>query len=53
MDSKQIHGVGGRHKCNTVDKIEFEKIKPKRQNIVKNKKVKCDICGRSKSQIFT
>ena len=48
IDQKQTYCVGGRHKSTTVDIIEYEKRYPKTNKIVKIKKGKCDICGRSK-----
>ena len=45
--------MGGRHKPNTIDVMEYEKINPKTNKIVEVRKRKCDVCGRSKSQNFT
>ena len=45
--------VGGRHYSNTINIIEYEKVKPKSKKLVKIKKRKCDICHRSKCQIFS
>ena len=53
MDSKQIYCLGGRHKFNTIDIIEYEKRNPKTNKVVEVRKGKCDICGQPKSQIFT
>ena len=52
MDTKQTYCVGGRHKSNTIHKIEHEKRNPKTGKIVKIKKGKCDICGRAKSKFL-
>ena len=41
--------VGGRHKSDTNNFVEFEKVNPKTKII----KGTCKICGRNKSQIFT
>ena len=53
MDSKQTSCVGGRHRSNTIDITEYEKINFKTQKVVQVMKGKCDICGRSKSQVLT
>ena len=53
MDSKQFYRTGGRHKSNTIDMIEYEKVKPETLKFVKARKGKWDSCGRSKSKIFT
>ena len=45
--------VGGRHKSNTNNIVEFEKVNPRTKKLVKFFKGKCDICGRNKSLIFT
>ena len=50
MDSKQTYCVGGQHKSKAFDIIEYEKVNPKINKIVKGRKGKCDICGSSKSQ---
>ena len=42
-----------RHKCNTIDIIEYEKCNPKTNENVKVREGKCDICVRTKIQIFT
>ena len=44
--------VGERHKSNTNDIIEYEKVNPKTKKLVKVIKGTCTICGRNKSQIF-
>ena len=41
-----------RHKSNTVDIFENEKVNPSTQKTGKIKRRKCDICGRDESQIF-
>ena len=45
--------VGGRHKSNPNNIIEYEKFNPKTKKIVEIIKGTCSICGRNKSQIFT
>ena len=46
--------VGGKHKSNTNNIIEYEKpMNPKTKKLVKIIKGACSICGRNKSQIFT
>ena len=45
--------VGGRHKSDTKNIVEYEKINPKTKKLVKVIKGTCSICGRNKSQIFT
>ena len=45
--------VGGRHKSNTKNIIEYEKANPRNKKLVKIIKGTCSICGRNKSQIFT
>ena len=45
--------VGGRHKSNTNNIIEYEKVIPKTKKSVKIIKGTCSICGRNKSQILT
>ena len=45
--------VGGRHKSDTNNIIEYEKVNPRTKKLVKIIKVTCSICGRNKSQIFT
>ena len=45
--------VGGRHKSNTNNIIEFEKINPRTKKLGKFTKGNCSICGRNKSQFFT
>ena len=45
--------VGGRHMSNTNIIIQFEKINPKTKKLVKIIRCNYNICGRSKSQIFT
>ena len=44
--------VGGRHMSNTKKNIEYEKVNPKTNKIVKVIKGTCSICHRIKSQIF-
>ena len=50
---KKIWCVGGRHKNDTNNIIEYEKVNPKTEKPVKVIKGTCSICGRNKSQIFT
>ena len=45
--------VGGRHKSNTNNIVEYEKVNPRTIKLVKIFNGKCDICGRNKSLIFT
>ena len=45
--------VGGRHKRNTNNIVEYEKVNPRTKKLVKIIKGICDICGRNKSQLFT
>ena len=45
--------VGCRHLSNTNNIIEYEKVNPKTQKLVKIKKGKGDTSGCNKSQIFT
>ena len=45
--------VGGRHKSDTNNITQYEKVNPKTKKLVKNIKGECSICGRAKSQIFT
>ena len=52
MDAKQTFSAGGRHKPNTTDLIEYEKVNPKTQKKIEVKKRKCDNCGSSKTQFF-
>ena len=50
---KKTWCVGGKHKSNTNNVIEYEKVNPRTKKLVKIIKGTCDICGRNKSQIFT
>ena len=45
--------VGGRHKSDTNNLIEYGKVNPRTKKLVKIIKGTCNICGRAKSQIFT
>ena len=45
--------MGGGHLSKTTDTIEYEKVNPKTQNVVKLKKRKCVFCVRNTSQLFT
>ena len=45
--------VGGRHKSDTNNTVEYEKVNPRTKKLVKIMKGTCSICGRNKSQIFT
>ena len=45
--------VGGRHKSNTNNIMEYEKVNPNNKKVVKVIKGICIICGPIKSQIFT
>ena len=51
MDLKtRTYCVGGRPCSNTNNIVEYEKIIPKTQRVVKVRNGICDICGRSKQQ---
>ena len=39
--------LGGRHKSNTNNIIEYEKVNPKNKNLDKIIKGTCSICGRN------
>ena len=45
--------VGGRHKSDTKNIVEYEKVNPKTKKLVKIEKGTCTICGCNKSQIFS
>ena len=45
--------VGGRHKSNTNNIVEYEKVNHRTKKLVKIIKGTCSICNRNKSQIFT
>ena len=45
--------VGGTHYSQTVNPNIYEKVNPKTRKIVEGTKCTCNICGRSKGQIFT
>ena len=45
--------AGGRHMSNTNNIIEYDKVNPRIEKLIKVFKSKCNICDRSKSQIFT
>ena len=45
--------VGGRHKSDTNNNVEYEKVNPRTKKLVKVIKGSCSLCGRNKSQIFT
>ena len=53
IEMTKTSSVGGRHKSNTNNIIETEKVNPKTKKLVKIIKGTCSICGRNKSQIFT
>ena len=42
-----------RHYSNTNNAIEYEKVNPKTEKLVKIIQGTCSTCGRNKSQIFT
>ena len=44
--------VDTKHFSKTNNKIEFEKVSPKTQKVVKISKGICSICGSAKSQTF-
>ena len=50
---KQTYCLGKRHMSNTIGIIEYEKLNPKTQKLVKIVKGVCSLYGRKKSQIFT
>ena len=52
MDSKQNFCVVGRHKSETIDIKEYERVN-KQNFFVKVREGKCDVCSQSESQIFT
>ena len=43
--------VAGKHRSNTNNIFEYEKINPRTKKLVKVIKSICEICGRNKSQI--
>ena len=45
--------VGGRHKSDTDNIPQYEKVNPRTEKLVKIIKVTCSICNRIKSQIFS
>ena len=45
--------VGGRHKSNTNNIIEYEKVNPRSKKLVMIIKGTCSICHRNKSLIFS
>ena len=45
--------VGGRHKSDTNNITQYEKVNLRTKKLVKIIKGQCDICGRDKSLIFT
>ena len=45
--------VGGKHKSDTQNVIEYEKVNPRTKKLVKIIKGTCSICGPNKAQIFT
>ena len=45
--------VGGRHKSDIKNTVEYEKVNPRTKKLDKIIKGTCSICGRNKSQIFT
>ena len=45
--------VGGKHKSDTKNIMEYEKVNPKTKKLIKIIKGTCSIRGRNKSQIFT
>ena len=49
----KIWCVGGRHKSNTNNIVEYEKVNPRTKKFVKIIKGTCSVCERNKSQIFT
>ena len=55
MDSnqEQTYCIGGRHYYNTNSIFEYDKRNLKTNQVVEVRKGKGDICGRSKSIIFT
>ena len=54
LDPKsQAYCVGGRHKSNTIDIIQYEQLNPKIPKLVKIIKGSCNNCGKNNSQNFT
>ena len=49
----KIWCVRGKHKSNTNNLVEFEKVNPRTKKLVKIIKGTFDICCRNRSQIFT
>ena len=45
--------VGGKHKSDTKNIIEYEKVNPRTKKLVKIIKGTCGICSRNKSQFFS
>ena len=45
--------VGGRHRSDTNNNFEYEKVNTRTKNLIKIIKGTGSICGRKKSQIFT
>ena len=45
--------LGGRHKSDTHNITQYEKVNPKTKKVVKIIKGICDVCKRNKSQSFT
>ena len=45
--------VGGRHYSESINQNKYEKLNTKTINFVKVLKSEFDICGRTKSQVFT
>ena len=52
-DSRKSFCVGDRHKFNTIDIIEYQKVNHKTKKNVQARKGKSGFCGKSKSQIIT
>ena len=50
---KQTYCLGGRHYSNTIIIVEYEKMNPRTEKLVKFIKGTCSFCGRNRSQIFT
>ena len=44
--------VGGKHYSNTNNKIEYEKVDPKTEKLVKIIKGSCSVCGQKINQNF-
>ena len=51
--NEKTHCVNSRHFSGIINPQVIEKINPRTKKRIKTIKLKCDICGKNKSQIFT